>query len=72
MWETGHPWRFFGGGRDDSGGADAGNDVGDEWGETEGNIQAPTLEQDMLGLVGEEDDWVGRVGGPGEEEEGEE
>ena len=37
--------------------------MGDERGKAEGKVLEPALEEDVLGLVGDEDDRCGRVGG---------
>jgi hypothetical protein len=72
VWEKGGPGWFFGVRGYDGWGGDTSNDMGDERGEAEGEELKPILKLDVLGLVGEEDDGGGRVGSPGEEEEGEE
>jgi hypothetical protein len=46
--------------------------MGDERGESDGEVIEPVLKQDMLGLVDKEDNRSGRVGNPREEEYGEE
>jgi hypothetical protein len=42
--------------------------MGDERGKAEGKVLEPALEGDVLGLVAEEDDRCGRVGGPEKQE----
>jgi hypothetical protein len=68
----GGPCWFFGEWRYDGWGGDATNDMGDERGESDGEVIEPVLKQDMLGLVDKEDNRSGRVGNPREEEYGEE